>query len=47
MHQWIKSEMKSEDALYDEGICLLLNNKRQVHHCYNANLELVIIEHLG
>ncbi len=28
-------------------IRLLLNNKRQVHYCYNANLELGHNIHLG
>ena len=41
-----KSEMKSEDALYDEAY-LFVVEQQKAHHCYNANLELVIIEHLG
>ena len=42
-----KSEMKSEDALYDEAYLFVIEKQKLVLLYYNDNLESVIIELQG
>ena len=38
-----KSEMKSEDSLYDEAYLFVIEQQKRAHLYYKDNLELVII----
>lgn len=40
-----KSEMKSEDALYDDAYAFVIEKQKQVRRFYKDNSELDIIVH--